>query len=1251
MAIGTFGNTLTFGSGALARRTPTGAASSPTIELQDLRNSLKPKSDPRPSREATARSLGAAYSTLDDVLAQLAAGLRMRTMTDGLGAATAGTAPAVRGYLSGGVNQGATPARIDTTQEVNATASTERRSAVALGLDTTTAERASVLRSSAALGLDLTSPDAASTLVSDQPLGLDTTSPSAASRLVSAQALALDLTSPQAVSVRQSSAEINTAPTSYSTPELSFSLGTSKATLSGVYTGTGVAAGATSLAVRITNTLTTTTVGSTATNVRFAVVNQSGTTLKSYSANLTAGQEFDLGAEFGLKIAFSAGTLRRNNVSSATTVSKTVGTDVNPAAAFNGTANTRPRFENGAVVGAGRFTVNGAAIDVLAGDSIQSVLAKIDASSAGVTASFANDRVTLATKGFSEGDIVLGTDTSGFLAAVKLASAGTQRGNVRDDLVALSRTAAFAGVRSGAFTVDGRTISVDAANDSLQGVIDRINGSGARVTASFDPATLRVTLQDQFDSEDLVSVGNDTSGFLAAAGLDAAATQRGNLPDDQQVLAKTTQFAGVASGLLTVNGASINVDRGVDTLQSVLARINASGAGVAAAYDASSDRVSLTTNGRSEDAISIDDATGFAAAAGLASANTVRGNVRDDQQVLAKTTQFSGVTSGSFTVDGVRIDVDAGADSVQAIVDRINASGARVTAALDAATDRLVLTDTFNSEAPVQVGADTTGFLAAARLDPANTERGRLRDDTQALAGTSRFASVGAGSFLVNGVAVQVDGATDSLSDVLARVSGAGAGVTANYDATADRVLFTPATAGAPLALTGDTSGFLAAAGLEEGTAALAANADGALDDAGLTGARLEVGRLVTAGSFRVNGTRIDVAANDTVRGVLRRITDSAAGVNALYDDATERISLVAKTAGAGGIVLSDDTSGFLAATKLDATASVVAGADGPPPLDTPLALLPSTSGVTAGTLSVNGTSIAVAPQTTTLRDLLASMNAVEGVSASISPLSGEVRIDGTSAGASLTLADDTGLLKVLGVSPGTVQGTPDSPATATVSRLMEGEPAEVAATTLRTAQALNDSLELLRRSAYAPEARALLATLEGGLAGGGASGLGLSLDTVRQRLSVDEAALASAVTSDGEGLGRLLARDGALTTAVQAAADLLGRAASDASSAARPAPVVRLDAAARAVAEENRLSDMLALLDAVPRTARPEKEKEKFKDKANDAARPDKKRPAESPSDRAQVIAASATRAYGDWGAASPRAATAAEPSVRLYA
>jgi hypothetical protein len=98
----------------------------------------------------------------------------------------------------------------------------------------------------------------------------------------------------------------------------------------------------------------------------------------------------------GIELSFSAGSIRRNETFQIQ-VSSSVGSAVDPDQPFNGSGSTDPILEEALPVTAGSFKVNGETIDVLADDTLNGVLAKINSSSAGVTASFdaATERVIL----------------------------------------------------------------------------------------------------------------------------------------------------------------------------------------------------------------------------------------------------------------------------------------------------------------------------------------------------------------------------------------------------------------------------------------------------------------------------------------------------------------------------------------------------------------------------------------------------------------------------------------------------------------------------------------------------------------------------------------------------------------------------------------------------------------------------------------------------------------------------------------
>jgi hypothetical protein len=387
------------------------------------------------------------------------------------------------------------------------------------------------------------------------------------------------------------------------------------------------------------------------------------------------------------------------------------------------------------------------------------------------------------------------------------------------------------------------------------------------------------------------------------------------------------------------------------------------------------------------------------------------------------------VTAGSFTINGTTIAVAAN-DSINSVVSRINGSGAGVTAAVSG--DRVTLATNGSSEDAILLGDDTSGFLAATRLSGAATTLGNVRDDRQVFAKTSQFAGVTTGSFNVNGVSIAVDADGDSLDSIISRINGSGAGVTAGYDSTTDTLLFTPNAAGAALTIDDDTSGFLAAANIAAGTVGTAFDANVAFNARGAAGPMFDPGFSVGAGRFAVNGVDIDVAADDTVNAVLAKITASAAGVTATYDAVSGLVTLAARDGNTGPITLGADTSGFLAAVKLDGTATDSISTVTYSSFTSALGEMAEYAAVRAGTLTVNGQDIAIDPATTTIRDLAATLNGLSGVGAAVNEISGGIDLWAESGGASLTISDTSGLAAALDIASGTYAGSPGRHSTVT---------------------------------------------------------------------------------------------------------------------------------------------------------------------------------------------------------------------------
>ena len=149
---------------------------------------------------------------------------------------------------------------------------------------------------------------------------------------------------------------------------------------------------------------------------------------------------------------------------------------------------------------------------------------------------------------------------------------------------------------NGGFDVNGENISV-LTTDTLNDVVDRINLSGAGVTAVFNALTERIEfVQNTLGSAATIDFQNDDSNFLAATKLDNLNLVDGIDPETIQNLEDVAAFATVQTGDIVINGRNIAIDTSNDSLSTVLDKINSSGAGVVATFDSASQQVLIEAN-------------------------------------------------------------------------------------------------------------------------------------------------------------------------------------------------------------------------------------------------------------------------------------------------------------------------------------------------------------------------------------------------------------------------------------------------------------------------------------------------------------------------------------------------------------------------------------------------------------------------------------------------------------------------------
>ena len=241
------------------------------------------------------------------------------------------------------------------------------------------------------------------------------------------------------------------------------------------------------------------------------------------------------------------------------------------------------------------------------------------------------------------------------------------------------------------------------------------------------------------------------------------------------------------------------------------------------------------------------------------------------------------VTAGKFTVNGVSVNIEL-TDSLQDVFAKIStATGGAVTASYSAATDKINLTGA--SEIVLGAANDTSNFLSVARLANNGTDtvasgtalgststnvplaNARLRTAVTAVDGT------GAGTFAINGVSIDYNLNTDSLSNILSKINSSSAGVSASYDSASDRVILANKT-------TGDTG-----LSIQEGAGGLM----GALGLA--TGSTLDRGKNAR---FTINGGPELTSTSNTLDGAAHGIAGLAVTART---ESEQTISVTANTA------------------------------------------------------------------------------------------------------------------------------------------------------------------------------------------------------------------------------------------------------------------------------------------------------------------------------------------------------------------
>ena len=245
----------------------------------------------------------------------------------------------------------------------------------------------------------------------------------------------------------------------------------------------------------------------------------------------------------------------------------------------------------------------------------------------------------------------------------------------------------------GTFTVNGKQIIV-TSTESLQDVFDAIAAATSNaVTASYNPASGSSGDTVTLTSSSPISLGSpaDTSNMLTALKLfsngtgSVSSTAALGVVNPNSTLANAnlaqaiTNADSSGNSTFSINGISINYNVNTDTMQSLMARVNSSAAGVTMNYDNTTDQFSLTSNQTGSLGISVSETSGgLLSSLGLVSGSTFTSGVNAQVQVNGGPVLTSNSNTFDQTVTGITglslTATSTGSTSVNVATDTSNAT-------------------------------------------------------------------------------------------------------------------------------------------------------------------------------------------------------------------------------------------------------------------------------------------------------------------------------------------------------------------------------------------------------------------------------------------------------------------------------------------------------------------------------------------------------------------------------------------------
>ena len=365
---------------------------------------------------------------------------------------------------------------------------------------------------------------------------------------------------------------------------------------------------------------------------------------------------------------------------------------------------------------AGDFSItvdgNTVTFDVLEGESLNSILNKINSSDVGVIASVQDGKLVLTSKTPGAVDISLNDGTSnfaeitGFVGAGGVQLSGVVKGVLSTYTSAnTAQSAQNAGISAGDFFVhltdiNGNitdTVKIEVSkNESIASIIDKINNSGLGVTASINDSGKMVITRNSSETAGGVLVTQGSSDFtnkigFTSGGYQSAVTQYGSstsLVSSNSV--STSKRFNAGNFIIGVEDQGVYKEYEIDvsatdSILDVIDKINKADIGVTASLNTNNKLVLTKDSDTGEGSITVKKGSSdFTTVLGFSSGGIFNGSLDNGEAathtvlvsnklaVSGKATMASlGINSGSFRINGVEIAIKE-TDTIEDVIGRIN---------------------------------------------------------------------------------------------------------------------------------------------------------------------------------------------------------------------------------------------------------------------------------------------------------------------------------------------------------------------------------------------------------------------------------------------------------------------------------------------------------------------------------------------------------------------------------------------------